>query len=248
MSSQTTFCSHSLLKCYDTNSFQREIGEPDSCELQKDKQRIIFESILKGQEEERSRLAEDLHDGLGGMLHCVKYSLLKMKGTRGITADNNSVLERSLLMLDYSITELRRMAHNMMPVSLARFGLDEALKDYCDSINNSDILKVKYQSFHLNKRFDNNSEVNIYRIIQELLNNTVKHAKASEALVQLLRAENRLNITVEDNGKGFDYNNLCNKKGTGLLNIRNRVALLKGKIDFQSEQEKGTSVFIEFDI
>src|SRR5206468_5605274 len=126
-------------------------------------------------------------------------------------------------MLDTSIQELRRVAHNMMPEDLVKFGLDEALKDYCNNLNNSHILNVRYQSFGMEQRIEGNIEIIIYRIIQELLNNIFKHAKATEVLVQLLREENRLSITVEDNGKGFDIHDLEKTKGAGWANIRNRI-------------------------
>jgi signal transduction histidine kinase len=155
------------------------------------------------------------------------------------------MFERSLDMLDTSIHELRRVAHNMMPEALVKFGLEEALKDYCANLNNAHILNVQYQSFGMAQRIDNSTEIIIYRIIQELLNNIFKHAKATEVLVQLLREENRLSITVEDNGKGFDVSNLEKSKGDGWANIRSRVDYLKGKLDLHSDAQKGTSVNIE---
>jgi signal transduction histidine kinase len=94
-------------------------------------------------------------------------------------------------------------------------------------------------------RVDHTSEIIIYRIIQELLNNVFKHAKATEVLVQLFREETRLNITVEDNGKGFDISDLEKNKGAGWANIRSRVDYLKGKVDLHSDTAKGTSVNIE---
>src|SRR6185436_16432928 len=116
-------------------------------ELEKDRQLVAVDSMLKGQEEERSRLAKDLHDALGGLLSGVKFSLSNMKDNLIITPDNMTVFERSLDMIDTSIKELRRVAHNMMPEMLVKFGLDEALKEYCNSINATKLLTVNYQSF-----------------------------------------------------------------------------------------------------
>ena len=209
---------------------------------------MAVDSMLKGQEEERSRLAKDLHDGLGGLLSGVKFSLSNMKDNLIVTPDNMAVFERSLDMIDTSIKELRRVAHNMMPEMLVKFGLDEALKEYCNSINATKLLTVKYQSFGMKDRLENSSEIIIYRIVQELLNNVLKHAAASEVLVQLIREENRLNVLVEDNGKGFDTTLLENNKGAGWTNIRSRVDYLKGQLDIHSETGKGTSVTIEFNV
>jgi two-component system NarL family sensor kinase len=165
-----------------------------------------------------------------------------MKDNLIVTPDNMAVFERSLDMLDTSIKELRRVAHNMMPEMLTKFGLDEALKDYCGSVNATKLLAVKYQSLGMDSRLDNSTEIIIYRIIQELLNNILKHAAASDAFVQLIRDNNRLNIVVEDNGKGFDTALLESNKGAGW----SRVEYLKGRLDIHSEPGKGSLVNIEF--
>jgi two-component system NarL family sensor kinase len=231
---------------------QEELQQQVIRELEKDKQLIAVDSMLKGQEEERSRLAKDLHDGLGGLLSGVKFSLSNMKDNLIITADNMTVFERSLDMLDTSIKELRRVAHNMMPEILTKFGLDEAVKEYCNTVNATKLLAVKYQSLGMIPmgagRLDNSTEIIVYRIVQELLNNILKHAAASEAFIQLVRENNRLNIVVEDNGKGFDIALLENNNGVGWANIRSRVEYLKGQLDIHSESGKGTLVNIEFNI
>lgn len=227
---------------------QHELQQQRIRELEKDKQLIAVDSMLKGQEEERSRLAKDLHDGLGGLLSGVKFSLNNMKDNLIITPDNMAVFERSLDMLDTSIKELRRVAHNMMPEMLTKFGLDEALKDYCSSVNATRLLAVKYQSMGMDTRLDNTTEIIIYRVVQELLNNILKHAAASETFVQLIRDNSRLNIVVEDNGKGFDTALLENNKGAGWTNIRSRVEYLKGRLDIHSEPGKGTLVNIELNV
>ena len=206
------------------------------------------EAVLKGEEQERTRLAKDLHDGLGGLLSGVKFSLSNMKDNLIITPDNMAVFERSLDMIDASIRELRRVAHNMMPEMLTKFGLDEALKEYCNILNGTGLLKVKYQSLGMEARLDKSLEIIVYRIIQELLNNIIKHASASEAFVQLVRETKRLNVVVEDNGKGFDTAILEKNKGAGWMNIRSRVDYLKGQLDIHSEEGKGTLVNIEFNI
>ncbi len=225
-----------------------ELQQQHIRELEKDKQLVAVDAMLKGQEEERSRLAKDLHDGLGGLLSGVKYSLSNMKDNLIITPDNMAVFERSLDMLDTSIRELRRVAHNMMPEMLTRFGLDEALKEYCNSINTTKLVNVKYQSLGMEQRLEQSIEIIIYRIVQELLNNILKHASASEAFVQLIKEQNRLSVVVEDNGKGFDPNTHGNKDGAGLINIRSRVDYLKGQLAIHAEPGKGTLVNIEFNL
>jgi two-component system, NarL family, sensor kinase len=217
-------------------------------ELEKDRQLVAVDSMLKGQEDERSRLAKDLHDGLGGLLSGVKFSLIKMKDNLIITPDTGAVLERSLDMIDTSIKELRRVAYNMMPEMLTRFGLDEVLKDYCNTINATQLVSVKYHSHGMETRLDKSTEIIIYRIIQELLNNILKHASASEAFVNLVRERDRLSVVVEDNGRGYDTTLPGNNKGSGWTNIRARVGYLKGQVDVHSAAGKGTLVNMEFKI
>jgi signal transduction histidine kinase len=204
--------------------------------------------MLKGQEEERSRLAKDLHDGLGGLLSGVKFSLSNMKDNLIVTPDNMAVFERSLDMLDTSIKELRRVAHNMMPEMLTKFGLDEALREYSNSVTATKLLNVKYQSFGMHERLAKSFEIIIYRIVQELINNVLKHSLSSDVLVQLVKEGHRVNVLVEDNGKGFDTSILETNKGAGWTSIKSRVDYLRGRIDIHSEINKGTSVTMEFNV
>jgi two-component system, NarL family, sensor kinase len=217
-------------------------------QLENEKQLMASEAVIKGQEEERGRLAKDLHDGLGGLLSGVKFSLTNMKSNVILNTENALLFERSIDMLDHSISELRRVAHNMMPEVLIKFGLTEALKSYCDALIQAKILAINYQVIGLKERLPSNVEIILYRIIQELLNNTVKHAKATQVLLQLALHEKELNITLEDNGVGFDINSLSKSAGSGLGNIRSRVEYLKGKLDIQTSVGKGTSVLITFAI
>jgi two-component system NarL family sensor kinase len=218
-------------------------------ELETEKQLMATEAVLKGEEQERTRLAKDLHDGLGGMMSGIKYSLQTMKKNLIMTPENQHAFERSMDMLDSSIQEMRRVAHNMMPEALLKFGLDTALKDLCDDINQTGALHVNYQSIGMEKSvIDQTTSITIYRIVQELINNTMKHAAATNSIVQLSRTDDKLTITVEDDGKGFDTGCLDMAKGIGWTNIINRVEFLKGKLDINSRIGKGTSVLIELTV
>jgi two-component system, NarL family, sensor kinase len=218
-------------------------------ELETEKQLTATEAVLKGEEQERTRLAKDLHDGLGGMLSGIKYSLNTMKGSMIMTPDNVQAFERSMEMLDSCIKEMRRVAHNMMPEALVKFGLDTALQDFCNDVNQSGAIKVNYQSIGLKDSvIDQTTGITIYRIVQELLNNTMKHATAKNAIVQVSKTGGLLTVTVEDDGKGFDTAILKQSKGIGWTNIENRVEFLKGKIDVNSQEGKGVSVLIELPV
>lgn len=215
-------------------------------ELETEKQLTATEAVLKGEEQERTRLAKDLHDGLGGMMSGIKYSLQTMKKNLIMTPENQLAFERSMDMLDSSINEMRRVAHNMMPEALVKFGLDTALKDFCNDINKSGALKVNYQSIGLeNTTIDQTTSITLYRIVQELLNNIIKHAAAGNAIVQVSKTDSVLSVTVEDDGKGFDTSVLNVSNGIGLNNIKHRIEFLRGKLDVNSKAGKGTSVHIE---
>ncbi|WP_162915369.1 tetratricopeptide repeat-containing sensor histidine kinase [Paraflavitalea soli] len=217
-------------------------------ELETEQQLTAAEAVLKGEEQERTRLAKDLHDGLGGMLSGIKYSLRTVKENLVMTPANALAFERSMDMLDSSIQEMRRVAHNMMPETLVKFGLDAALKDFCNDITQSNALQVTYQSIGMNgPDISQTTTITIYRIVQELINNAIKHAAARTSIVQISRTGDKVSLTVEDDGGGFDPAILQGTKGLGWSNIQNRVGYLKGNTDIRSEPGKGTSVLIEFE-
>jgi len=224
---------------------QQEIQKQRISELEKDRQLLTVDAMLKGQEEERSRIAKDLHDGLGGMLSGVKFSFINMKENMILPAENLPAFDRSIAMLDNTIAELRKVAHNLMPETLVRFGLEEALKDYCNSIQSSTGIQVIYQQFGEYRKMNSRAEITIYRIIQELVNNILKYAEATQIIVQLTRDDIKTGITVEDNGKGFDTTILDQKRGAGFSNIKYRVNYFKGTLDINSQPGNGTSVNIE---
>jgi len=220
-------------------------------ELESEKKLTATEAVLKGEEQERTRLAKDLHDGLGGMLSGIKFSLSNMKGNLIMTPDNAQAFERSIDMLDSSISEMRRVAHNMMPEVLVRYGLNIALSEFCSEISSSGVINASYQSVGMdNVAIEQTIAITLYRVVQELVNNAIKHAAAKNVLVQVHASEQerQLAVTVEDDGKGFDMAMLQQSPGIGWSNIQHRVDFLKGKIDIKSAPGKGTSVLIEVNI
>lgn len=224
---------------------KQRIQKTKISELEAEKHLLATQSLLKGQEDERNRMAKDLHDGLGGMLSGVKLQLGAMKGNIILTNENAALFNNALDKLDQSISEMRRVAHNMMPEALLKLGLQQALQDYCEGVNVSTSHSIITEFYGLEKRMSITIEVNIYRIVQELVNNSIKHSEASKILVQVMRRDQALNITVEDNGKGFDSSNWKEKPTAGLQNILSRINYLGGTIDISSFPDKGTSVYVE---
>lgn len=204
----------------------------------------VTKAILDGEERERERVAKDLHDGLGGMLAGVKINLSTWSNNN-LEENQYESFHKILNQLDTSVSELRRVARNLMPESLLNFGLEIALKDLCEFYMKED-LKIDFQAINIRKNMPLNLQINIYRIVQELLANAVKHSNASNILVQCSQNENQFFITVEDNGKGLSALDQEKQKSLGLKNLKNRVNYLKGKMEIQSEANEGTSVNIEF--
>ncbi len=231
---------------YRNYTARKRIIEQKITQLQQEKQLDAAQNMIQGEEQERTRLARDLHDGLGGMLSGVKFQLNSMKGNVILSEENAGTFTKSISQIDNAIAEMRRVAHNMMPEALLKFGLNETLNSYSESVSQNSDLIVTYQSFGMEQRLEQTNEIVIYRIVQELLNNTIKHANATKSNIQLTRNDNLISLTVEDNGKGFDINAI-KKNGIGLSNINHRVEYLNGKMDIQSDI-KGTSTHIEFEI
>ena len=203
--------------------------------------------MIEGQEKERKRLAIDLHDGLGGRLSGISLNLSKLDKDEPKEYPKKQ-LRKVMKDLDDSLSELRSIARNMMPETLVKFGLQAALKDYCSSMTGGE-TKVTLQFYGSDKGIDLNQQVTMYRVIQELINNAIKHANASEVLVQYMREGNQVDITVEDNGVGFKKEIAETvDSGMGLSNLKTRVAYLKGEMDFQSEENEGTTVNVHINI
>jgi signal transduction histidine kinase len=234
-----------ILLWFNNINKKRQLQQRHIQQLEQEKQLLSTKALLRGQEDERNRMAKDLHDGLGGMLSGIKLTLGAMKGNMVLTAGNAQLFADALQKLDQTISEMRRVAHSMMPEALIQLGLGQALNDYCEGLQaNSQTLTINYLQFGMEERLPNETEIVIYRIVQELLTNVIKHSKASEVLVQLMRQKNLLMLTVEDNGVGFDVANE-KYKGAGLGNIQSRVNYLNGSLDIKAEPGRGSSFHIE---
>ncbi|MDQ8750387.1 histidine kinase [Elizabethkingia miricola] len=166
-------------------------------------------ALLEGQEQERGRLARDLHDGLGGLLSGTKHQLSYLDPHQSENIEEG--ISKSIKQIDGAVEELRRVAHNLMPDLLVKYGLEVAIQEFASRISNS-ALDIHTEFINYRNSLSEEKQLIIYRIIQELVNNAIKHADASEIIIQVSQEENVLNLTVEDNGKGFDHKGLNVKK------------------------------------
>jgi two-component system, NarL family, sensor kinase len=222
---------------------KRVLADQKILQIENEKKLVATHALLEGENAERTRLSKDLHDGLGGLLSVAKHKISNMKGSLTIPEEQVEPFNSALDLLDKSIRELRRVAHNLMPESLVRYGLNSAIKDLCNSIEN-----VQYHFFGTEKRIDDKLEVAAFRIISELVNNAIKHSNATHINVQLIQEYNRLSINVHDNGIGFDPKSIKSDKSAGISNIKSRVTSFNGHIDILSTANKGTEVSVEFNI
>ncbi len=213
--------------------------------LERQQQIVSLQSMVNGQETERTRIAKDLHDGLGGLFSTVKmyFSTLQHESP---TLKENGLFQKSYSLVDTASEEVRRIAHNMMPEVLMKLGLKNALKDLCDNISAGKLLTVSLQVHGMDKRLNSTTEIMLFRIIQELLNNIIKHANATEAIIQFIREESRLSVTVEDNGQGFNTEEADKQKHAGISTIQSRVSYLNGKMSIDSQKNVGTTVMMDF--
>jgi signal transduction histidine kinase len=214
--------------------------------LESEKQIVVLDSMLKGEESERSRVAKDLHDGVGSLLSGVKLSLSSMGGNMFISESHAKIFERSLHQLDDAIIEMRRVAQNMMPEILVKGGLIQAIAQLASGISQSGNISIHFEHHHFDRRLPGDTEVIVYRLVQELLQNIVKHSFAKEVIIQISEHENNIHLVVEDNGKGFNTETWEKSTGMGFSNLRNRVNYLKGTIHVKSTPDDGSSFLIEF--
>lgn len=226
---------HSRRKLKEEARLQAEINK---------QQEETTKTVLSAEENERRRIAAELHDGVGQLL---STALMNMNGLvaqlKYETEDEKEKAQNTLSLINESYDEMRSISHQMMPNALIKAGLTAAVKDFIGKID-KDKIKVSLDVIGLRSRLDPQVESVLYRVIQETVNNVIKHAEATKLDIQFIKDEEGVSITIEDNGKGFDTSLLKSDTGIGLKNITSRIAFLKGAIDFDSAPNKGTLVAI----
>lgn len=223
-------------------SIQKEINHKQELMAYENRHKLsVSKALIQGEEIERKRIARDLHDGLGSMLSGLKIHLNLAKKENPETVNGVDAL------LDNSIKELRNISQNLMPETLLELSLEHALRDLCAK-NSNTVTKIEFQYLIKKSKLTKTDEMMVYRIIQELLNNALKYAQASQVLVSCSQNKDVFFITVEDNGVGFDVSDAEKKNGMGLKNIKNRVEFLNGKLEIESKINQGTSAYIELTV
>jgi len=203
-----------------------------------------IKAVFESQEKERTRISKDLHDGIGQQLSGLKmaWDKISTKLNNSKAAEFNELISLTQI-LDDTAVEIRDLSHQMMPKALKEFGLVPALEDMLEkSFKFSDITH-EFENFGIdNSRFKEDVEISLYRISQELINNVIKHSQATEVNFQIFKTGNNLQLSVTDNGVGFDKNKVEN--GHGLSNIKTRLATINGTCTVESDQGTITRIVV----
>jgi len=207
-------------------------------------QELATKAILEAEENERKRIAGDLHDGVGQLMSAAKMNLSAIENEIPFANDDQrKVYEKAQVLVDESCKEVRSVSHNMMPNALLKSGLASAVREFLNQIDGK-VIKVDLYTEGLNERIDANIETVLYRVIQESVNNVIKHSKANHLDISLIKDEDGIAATIEDNGNGFDTSDKNKFDGIGLKNIQTRIEYLKGTVEWNSSVGKGTLVAI----
>ena len=209
-------------------------------QLEEEKKLLAARFLVEGQEEERKRIAQELHDGLGVLLSATKMQFSTISDK---SPENKALIEKASKFLDQASGDVRKISHNMMPGLLTKLGLYEALEDLFDNLADTRGLNAQIEISGIKERLPENQEIMLYRIIQEMVNNTLKHADAKQIELQINVRQEWLDIRYSDDGKGFDVEEKQEQKTLGLQNILSRVKFLNGSVSIESSPAKGC-VFI----
>jgi PAS domain S-box-containing protein len=204
-------------------------------------------SMLQGQEQERKRLAQEIHDGVGPVLSTIKMSLANIEGAFESTDQQLSAqFRKSYQMIDEVASDIRAISHNLLPKVLIDFGLSEALQTICEKVEDARQLKVDFINTGFDERLSEDAELGLYRVCQELMNNTLKYAEASKITVQLIKRQELIILMYEDDGKGF-YPDAVSE-GIGMMNIHHRIKALAGEVVIDSQPGRGMTATIHIPI
>ena len=226
-----------------TTSLEASVAQAKITELEQQQHILTMNSMIEGQENERRRIAQDLHDGLGGLLTTIKMHFSNIQQELTALSDLN-MMEKTGSLIEHANTEVRKLAHEMMPGSLVKLGLVEGLSELCDRTRIEGKLDVHYEALNVEQRLNETSEIMLFRVCQELLNNIIKHSEADDVIVQLSDTGDHIELTVEDNGIGFDADTADQRNTLGLKSIRSRARFLNGNVDIFSKEGTGTTITV----
>jgi signal transduction histidine kinase len=208
-------------------------------------ERKVLSAVLKTEEKERKRFANDLHDGLGPLLSTVKMSLSALEKSEG-NSSKVEIIKNAEIVIDEAIRSIKEISANISPHVLNNFGIASAIKNFTDKINEAKIINIDFQSNMFGVRMESEVEIVVYRSICELVNNTIKHGKARFITINLNYNNDLIDILFDDDGRGCNIEEIIagNTKGTGLQNVLSRISSINGYVEMNSEAGKGFHAYI----
>jgi len=215
--------------------------------LLKEQELTTIDAMIEGQEKERQRIANDLHDDLGGLMATVKLHFNSLHSK--IKDDTDELYDKTTRLLDEAYHKIRAIAHAKNSGVIAKQGLLRAIEQMAEKISAANGIAIEVKDFGLDNRLENSLELTLFRIVQELLTNIIKHANATKVNIHLTNHGDTLNILVEDNGVGFHTDKIfTDSNGMGLKSIDKRIAHLEGTLHLESEPGKGATVIIDIPV
>ncbi|WBL22142.1 tetratricopeptide repeat-containing sensor histidine kinase [Zunongwangia sp. HRR-M8] len=215
----------------------------------KDQELAGLDAMLEGQEKERQQIANDLHDNLGGLLATLKLHFQNLKIKTGRLRDEQDELFKTTdSLLNETYQQVRNYAHQRNAGLKTSEGLVPSIKNYAAKVSVGNSLVIHIEDHDMERRLETSLEITIFRILQELITNVIKHAEASEIIVHLTAFDDHINIMVEDDGKGFDTSKLKEKNGMGLGSIIKRIEHIGGKVEIDSQPDGGTTVILDIPV
>jgi len=216
----------------------------------KETEREILSTVIRTEERERERFAKDMHDSVGPLLSTIKLYVNELKSPNLATEERADFVNQTNEILDEAITSIRTISNNLMPRVIHKYGLIKAIESFCDKVNKTNKISIQFDMKNISERLDQNLELILFRVITELITNTLKHANAKKINIVLEKIGNKIIMIFKDDGIGFDIDKIMNSEhlGMGLKNIISRIKSINGDYHFISFPDNGFQIKVNIDL
>ena len=210
-------------------------------------ERKVLSAVIQTEERERERFSKDMHDGLGPMLSTVKLYVGELADAHTSEEEKASYIKQVNEIIDEAVSSTREISNNLMPRVIHEYGVVKAIQAFCNKINLTNRIKIEFNSIGVDQTMDKNIQLILFRVISELINNTIKHAKATLISINIEANEGKIKVEFNDNGIGFNTEKIMSDKkiGIGLKSIISRIKSINGRCQFSSEEGQGFKIIIE---
>ena len=233
---------------FDTNKYilsvARNIG------LRKETEREVLSAVIRTEERERERFAKDMHDSIGPLMSTVKLYVNELKSPNLELEERTDFVNQTNNIIDEAVNSIRTISNNLMPRVIHNYGLVTAIESFCEKVNKTNTININFVKKNIKERFDQNLELILFRVTTELINNTIKHAKAKHILIELKKSTNQMKLYFVDDGIGFNKDEIMTseQKGMGLKNIISRIKSINGAYKIESSPNRGFKIKVNIDL